>query len=212
MAADLIDYIAARTPQTFLQLAVEELEAAYAQAHREASTYEHPEHRRVQGQVRHYRQNAALRRAATHTGLVGVAASTDPRGEYYALVRAPGIVYGRISVNVTNRYPRAAKHRRAIAAINSRLEPITLDLFAPQPAQPEEGLGVFLVTINPGRREAQDIPAGIRVGVPYSNFKGWHLFEPVESVMAAYAPATDIEVPDLALVGLKKKLKEREAG
>lgn len=212
MTVDLMDYIVSCTPRNFLQLAVEGLEAAYSQAHREASTYEHPEHRRVQGQVRHYRQNEALRTAAQNAGLVGLAAQTDPKGEFYTLVSAQGIVYGRISVNFSNRIPRAAKHRRAIAALNSRLEPINFDLFSPPVDRGTEGLGVFLVTVNPHLRAPQDMPAKICVGVPFSNFKEWHLFEPIESVMAAFTAKTETTVPDRALVTLKKKLKDAEAG
>jgi hypothetical protein len=51
MADDLMQYIASRTPKNFLQLATESLEAAFVRAYREASTYEHPEYRRMQGQV-----------------------------------------------------------------------------------------------------------------------------------------------------------------
>lgn len=212
MTVDLLNYIVSCTPQDFLQHAIEHIEAAYSLAHREASTYESPEHQRVRGQIRHYRQNEALRTAAKHAGLIGLAAQTDPKGEFYTLVSAPGIVYGRIAVNFSNRIPRAAKHRRAIAALNSHLEPINLDLFSPPPERKTDGLGVFFVTVNPALQHQQDLPAGIRLGVPYSNFKGWHMFEPVESVMAAYSAVTEVAVPDLALVTLKKKLKGAEAG
>ena len=165
----------------------------------------------MQGQSRHYRQNEALRIAAHQAGLVGLATQTDPKGEFFTLVSTQGVVYGRISVNFTNKVPRAAKHRRAIAALNSRLEPVNLDLFSSPVIQSTDGLGVFLVTVNPHVRAPQDMPAAICIGVPYSNFKGWHLFEPIESVMAAYSVRTEIEVPDRALVTLKKRLKDAEA-
>ena len=210
MAIDLVEYIANRTPQDFLQRAIESLEAAYFHAYRDSETYEEPERRRIQGQIRHYRQNEALRQSAENVGMVWVAAETDPKGERYPLVSSKGVIYGRIGVNFTDRTPRFAKHRRAIAALNSRLEPINFDLFHPPVERPADGLGVLLVTVNPHPRASQEKPAGIRVGVPYSNCKGWHLFESVESVMAAYAPAVEIEVPDLALVQLKKKLKSSE--
>lgn len=210
MTPDLISYIANRTPKYFLQSAVEGLEAAYFQAYREASSYDEPELRRIQGQIRHYRQNAALRDAGNKSGLKSVAASTDPQGEKYTLVTTQGVVYGRLGVNYCDKTPRIAKHRKAIAAINSRLEPLHLDLFNPPPERPSDGLGVFLVTINPHPRQSQDMPAAINIGIPYSNCKGWHLFEPVESIMAAYASPVEILVPDLALVQLKKKLQSSE--
>lgn len=210
MAPDLIAYIANRTPQYFLQSAVEGLESAYYQAYRESSTYDDPEQRRIQGQIRHYRQNAALRDAGQKCGLLSVAASTDPQGEKYTLVTSQGVVYGRIGVNYSDRTPRLAKHRKSIAAINSRLEPLNLDLFNPPAERPADGLGIFLVTVNPHPRQSQDTPAAINIGVPYSNCRGWHLFERVESIMAAYATPVEILVPDLALVQLKKKLQSSE--
>lgn len=210
MTPDLVAYITNRTPQYFLQNAVEALESAYYQASREAATYDSPEQRRIQGQMRHYRQNAAFRDAGNKSGLNSVAASTDPKGEHYPLVMTKGVVYGRIGVNFCDRTPRMAKHRKAIAAINSRLEPVNLDLFNMPQERVADGLGIFLVTVNPHPRQSQDIPAGIKLGVPYSNCKGWHLFEPMESIMAAYAQPVEIAVPDLALVQLKKKLQESE--
>jgi hypothetical protein len=210
MTIDLVEYIANRTPKDFLQRAVESLEAAYFQAFREASTYEEPEQRRIQGQIRHYRQNQALRQSAENTGMSWVAAETDPKGERYPLVSSSGVIYGRIGVNFTDRIPRFANHRKSIAALNSRLEPINLDLFNASSKRPSDGLGVLLVTVNPHCRDSQEKPAGIKVGVPYSNCKGWHLFETVESIMAAYEPAVTMEVPDLVLVQLKKKLKNAE--
>src|SRR5690606_17193060 len=121
-----------------------------------------------------------------------------------------GVIYGRIGVNFSDRTPRIAKHRKAIAAINSRLEPIYFDLFNPPAERPSDGLGIFLVTVNPHPRQPQDMPAAIKIGVPYSNCKGWHLFESIESIMAAYASPVEILVPDLALVQLKKKLQSSE--
>jgi hypothetical protein len=38
------------------------------------------------------------------------------------------------------------------------------------------------------------------------------MFEPVESVMAAFTSETEEAVPDRALVRLKKRLKDAEAG
>ena len=210
MDLDLITYIANRTPQHFLQSVSEALDTAYFQAYRESLTYDEPERRRMQGQIRHYRQNEAFRDAGHKSGLATVSANTSPRGELFPFVATEGVIYGRIGVNFSNRTPRLAKHRQAIASANARLEPINLDFFKPTPEKLTDGLGILIVTVNPHINNPQDIPAAIKVGVPYTNCKGWHLFEPLESIMAAYASPVEIEVPDLALVLLKKRLADKE--
>lgn len=210
MDIDLISYIANRTPQYFLQSVSEALDTAYFQSNRESLTYDEPERRRMQGQIRHYRQNEAFRDAGFKSGLTTVSANTTPLGEQFTVVATDGVIYGRIGVNFTNRFPRPAKHRLAVASVNARLEPVNLDFFNQTPERLTEGLGILLVTVNPHINSPQDIPATIKVGVPYTNCKGWHLFESLESIMAAYATPVEIEVPDLALVLLKKRLAGKE--
>ena len=211
VAVDLIECIASRTPKKFFQLAVEGIESAYAQAERETQTYEQPERRRIRPQIRAYRQNAALRNAGQEAGLASTAADTSPKGEKYALVYSQDLVFGRVGVNFSDRIPRAAKHRSEIAALNDHLEPKSFDLFDDGPrVNTETGLGILLVTVNPHHRDAQDIPARIIVGVPYTNMKGWHLFEPVSSFFAALSESSELIVPDNAIVLLKKSLKRKE--
>lgn len=210
MEVDLIEYIANRTPKNFIQNTIESLEAAYHQAHNESSTYDAPELRRIRAQIRHYRQNKAFRDAGQKSGLNTYSAITSPKGESFPLVSLDGVTYGRIGVNFSNRIPRLAKHRKEIALVNSRLEPYTRDLFDKEVKQSAEGLGVFIVTVHPDNRAPQDMPASIKIGVPYSDCRGWHLFEPIQSFMAAYATPVEIEVPDLALVTLKKRLSGNE--
>lgn len=210
MDLDLINYIANRTPQHFLQSALEAIDTAYFQAYRESMTYDEPERRRIQGQIRHYRQNEAFRDAGYKSGLATVSANTTPRGELFPVIASEGVVYGRIAVNFSNKMPRLAKHRQAIASVNARLEPVNLDFFSATTEAKKDGLGILIVTVNPHKNASQEIPAAIKVGVPYTNGRGWHLFEPIESIMAAYATQVEIEVPDLALVLLKKRLSDKE--
>lgn len=211
MKLDLISYLASSTPALFFPRLVESLEAAYFDAYSHAKTFDEPERNRVLGQLRHYRQNFALRQAATDSALMAVAPHTDPKGERYSVVASEGIRYGRIGVPFNNSCPRVSKHRKTIAALNSRLEPINLDLFSPASPRPTEGLGCLVVTVNPSRAAEQSVPAAIMIGVPFSNLKGWHLFEPIEEVMAAANPAVEITVPDLAWVKLKKQLSDSES-
>jgi len=211
MKTDLIAYLVHRTPSDFLRIAVERMEAAYFAAHKHVEeNCDPPERPRVRGQLRHYYQNQALRVAAKDAGLSNVAAHTDPKGERYSLIASQDIRFGRISVHFRNNLPRPAKHRNVIAAVNSRLEPISLDLFNATASLPTDGLGVLIVTVHPPAGENQSVPKDFLVGIPYSNVKGWHLFEPVASVLAAYHAPVEIEVPDLAWVALKKRLRENE--
>jgi len=207
---DLIDYIVSRTPLLFWNRSVELLEAAYFEAHQHALTFEEPERRRMLGQLRNYRQNAALRDAGSAAGLIAAAPHTEPKGERYALIAAEDIRFGRVAVHFKDSRPRPAKHRTTIAALNSRLEPISLPLFGAAPVLPKDGLGCLIVTVNPPRYEPQSTPAAIMLGVPYTDLRGWHLLEPVASIIAAYHVAEDIKVPDLAWAKLKARLKATE--
>ncbi|WP_395006199.1 hypothetical protein [Undibacterium sp.] len=210
MKIDIIQYISSRTPRTFFTLANELLEAAYFQAHQHAMTFDDPEKRRVLGQLRHYRQNEALRNAGAQNGLIAVAAHTAPKGERYSLIASEDIRFGRIGVPVNNSTPRPSKHRKELSMLNARLEPVNLDLFNQKLLRPSDGLGCLIITVNPNPKDQQTAPADIKVGVPYTNMRGWHLFEPMSEIIAAYNPAVEIEVQDLAWVKLKKQLGDSE--
>ncbi len=210
MKIDIVEYITKRTPVSFFARANELLEAAFFDAYQHSETYEDPEKRRILGQVRHYKQNAALRAAGQAAGLITAAPHTEPKGERYSIVAAEDIRFGRISVPAHNRLPRFSKHRGAIAALNSRLEPVCLSLFDQPPVTPADGLGCLIVTANPHWRDVQSVPHKIIVGVPYSNMKGWHLFEPLSDVLAAYNQPVEIEMQDLAWAKLKKQLNGAE--
>lgn len=208
MKIDLISYIANRTPQGFVTKVVEELEAAYSQAFQHSETFAIKTRRRVLGQLRHYRQNDALLSAGESMGQLVSARSTSPAGEHYTFVSAQDIRFGRIAVPFNNRIPRPAKHRKAIAALNARYEPQNNDLFLPTQAPVSDGLGCLFITVNPAPGEAQSVPSSLMIGVPHTNLKGWHLFEPISEILAAYNPAQEIKVQDLAWVKLKKQLGE----
>jgi hypothetical protein len=207
---DLVEYIANRTPTVFITQATELLEEAYHAAHRHSETFDEPERKRVLGQLRHYRQNEALRAAAVKAGLMAAAPHTDPKGERYSIVVAQDIKFSRIGIPHNNNRPRASQHRKAIAALNSRLEPANMSLFSPLQNIPSDGLGCLLVTVNPHRRESQSVPAALMIGVPYTNLREWHLLEPLSSILAAQHPAEEIGVPDLAWAKLKKQLGDAE--
>lgn len=207
---DLIHYIASRTPALFFQRVVEETEAGHFAAHQHAATFESPERFRVQPQLQHYRSNEALRKAAADAGMTVAAPHTEPKGERFSLVASGEIRFGQICVPFENRFPRPAKHRKAIAAVNGRLEPAHADLFSGSNEPLPDGLGCLIVAVKPHRREPQSVPFGVMIGVPYSSLKDWHLLVPVSDVMAAYHPEEKIEVPDLAFATLKRRMGESE--
>lgn len=210
MGTDLIAYIASRTPQTFVMRAIELIEGAYFQAHQQSETFALPERVRVRGQLRHYRQNEALRTAGAESGLATVLLPGDPKGELFTIVAARDIWFGRTSVPFKDSRARRSKNRLEIAAPNYRLEPVDGNLFEPTPPTATEGLGCLIVTVNPARGDPQSVPAALMMGVPYTNLKGWHLFEPVVNLLGAYSPEVELKVPDLAWARLKSQLKSAE--
>lgn len=210
MKDQLIQYIASRTPALFFQQVVEEIETAHFVAHQAASTYEEPERFRVLPQLQHYGSNAALRKAAVVAGMEAAAPHTEPKGERFSLVACGEIRFGQICVPFNNCTPRPAKHRNAIAAVNGPLEPTQSDLFNGLKNPIPEGLGCLIVAVRQHRGQPQSVPFSVMVGVPYSNLRDWHLFVPVSEIMAAYHPAEQIDVPDLAFGKLKRRMGDSE--
>lgn len=207
----LLSYLTQRIPHHFVMQLPEALEAAYFDAHRNAEQRcAVPERGRVRGQLRHYYQNGALRSLAERLEIEASAEHTAPRGERYTKLAFEDIVMGRTAVHFSNKMPAPAKHRKAISALNERFEPSTLDLFDEPVERPLDGLGVLLVTVHPGKNQDQSVPSQFVVGVPYSNLKGWHLFEPFSSFLAAYNVAVTEDPVDMAFPTLKKMLKEAE--
>jgi hypothetical protein len=166
----------------------------------------------VRGQLRNYYQNGALRTLAERFNISASAPHTDPKGERYTRLIIDDLVLGRTAVGFSNRIPAPAKHRRALAAINQRFEPSTGDLFDNGLEPAREGLGVLIVTVHPPVGAEQSMPSHFVIGVPYSNLKGWHLFEPLHSFVAAYRPTVQQESVDIAFPTLKKILREAEGG
>lgn len=211
MKDDLIRYIANKLPISFLNLVSEHLEAAFFDAYKYAQTFDLAERARILGQLRHYRQNAALRKAATEAGLTATAPHTNRKGERFTLVTTDNLVLSRIGVPFHKYLPRPSKYKKTIAEMNQHLEPVQGVLLVPEPIRPPtNALGCLIVTINPSRLEPQSTPSNIAIGVPHSNLKGWHLFEPISKVLAACNAPQENPVPDLAWATLRKQLDEAE--
>ena len=209
----LMPYLASRIPVDFIRQLPEALEAAYFDAHRSAEQRcAVPERVRVRGQLRHYYQNGAMRGLAEQLGIDASAEHTSPKGERYTRVLFNDVVLERTGVRWSNKIPTPAKHRKTIAALNERFEPVTNDLFEPVKERATDGLGVLLVTVHPAPGKDQSVPSQFVVGVPYSNLKGWHMFEPLSYLLAAYEPAIKQQAVDLAFPTLKKILRRAEGG
>lgn len=209
----LMPYLTSRIPLDFVRQLPEALEAAYFDAHRSAEQRcAAPERVRVRGQLRHYYQNGAMRELAERLGIDASAEHTTPKGERYTRLTFNDIVLGRTGVRCSDKIPTPAKHRKTIAALNQRFEPYTVDLFEPVQDRITDGLGVLLVTVHPSVGKDQSVPNQFIVGVPYSNLKGWHMFEPLSSLLAAYEPAKEQETVDIAFPTLKNLLRQAEGG
>lgn len=214
MESTLISYITTRIPKEFFVRLPGELEGAYFQAFFDAEQKcGLPEQNRVRGQLRHYYQNKAMRDVGNAISIPTCSPHTDPKGERYTLLSLDQIAIGRTSVAFTDKRPPLAKHRKTIAAVNSRLEPTNFDLFSDSDVKPQQdGLGVLIVTVHPPKKSNQSVPSHFVVGVPFSNLMGWHLFEPIPSILAAYEPVTGAKPVDIAFPTLKRQLKEAENG
>lgn len=202
-------------PRDFLVKVMETLPSAYGQAFGAVTGIQPVLHaselRRLLPQQRHYSQNAAFRSCATELGLNAVLQSTAPKGEHYPVVVTGEVSIGRISVETSSKLPRLAKHRAMLACLNARFEAVNGDLFNPIVPREEEGMGAIVVTVNPPHHEAsQDSPLGIFLGIPFTNFKGWHYYAPFEDVISAYHEEVVQAQPDLAWAKLKTTLRNSE--
>lgn len=165
----------------------------------------------TRAQLRHYLQNDAFFTAAGDSGLHAVLQPAASGAEHFPLVIQPRVLLGRVGVMV-GRGMSKSKFRAELAAFNEVLEGQTGDLFSgwAQPTELER-LGVLLVTVNPPTHVAsQSTPLGIYLGVPFSNLRGWHYYEPLENVLALYHQEVQQAVPDLAFVKLKRQLRSNE--
>lgn len=210
----ILKLITRDVPRDFLVKVMEALPSAYGQAYgsvtRTTPELQGPEVCRLLPQYRHYSQNAAFRRCATDLGLSATLQATTPKGEHYPIVLAGEVVMGRIGVETSSRLPRLAKHRAVLACLNARFEAINGDLFDNVVRKTDDGMGAVVVTVNPPRHASQDAPLGIFMGVPFTNFKGWHYYAPFEDVLSAYHQEVVQDQPDLAWATLKKKLTKSE--
>lgn len=205
MAEDFLQRIVLNVPEAFWRRFSEGADESYFAAHKEASTYQPREQSRVRGQLRHHRLNEGLRNAAAVSRIEMLSPPSTAWSDWFNVAAAGEVRIARVALPFSNRIPRPAKHRRLVAAINTRFEPDSADFFDPLPPKPASGLGCLIVTVHPHRSQNQGAPAAVMLGVPFSDLRGWHFLEPISKVLAAYHPAVEQVVPDLAIVRLKKK-------
>lgn len=128
------------------------------------------------------------------------------------VVCSAGVKLSRIGIAADESYIRGAKHRTMLAELNESYEGYTPDLFSEyDKKQGDAGtLGVILLNINPPLSFAQDSMLGLRVIVPFTNMKDFHLNWSVEELLAHYNDEQKTAPDDKALPTLKKRLKEIE--
>jgi hypothetical protein len=204
-----VNLIAAQVPSAFLMALVEQIESSYFEAFRKTEDVDVPERWRLLPQQRHYLQNIGFRRAAAAAGVEHRIATARNTGEWYPVARCGHVHLARSAIEIRDHRVRPAQHRRALATMNRAFEPVNLDLFTgPSAPVAMAPVAALVLTVNPLRNASQSTPAEIMLGIPYSDLGGWHLLEPIHSLIAQYRPEVDIQVPDLALVKIRKRIEQ----
>ncbi len=208
----LINAIRQSTPKQFWMECDEYFPAAFKLAFDATRTIDEPWQPQTLGNLRTTRSHEALRRAARAAGLVEEASHTSPRGGRYCKVTTPDLALTTLVDKVgAKRPPRRTKYRKAIAEPNDYL----LDLFSEFEASSIEKnrkVGGFLkIVAPPSHHPAQDSPLGVYLWVPYSNFRGTHLYLPISALISGYdtLPASSAW-SDIAWPGIRQSLKKIE--
>lgn len=200
--------------------ATDELNAAYGMTHEilvNGLRIHRHELLRLMPQTRHYKLSSTLREVAEASGHEVFDLKADHSGENYVALRSGPLQLGRIGINQGSAIPRGAKHRALIAALNSRLEGVTHDLFSPTVHMlPSQTLGLLLVNINPKANLAQDRMIDLQIGVPFSDLSGWHYLQSCSKIISCYS-TMDVSIgtpkqkqPDKAIIRIKESIKEIE--
>lgn len=210
MQEELLQFIIQSTPKKFFEALHEKLPEAMTFARSDGERFPENERARLFGHAKNQRFNGAFREAAMLGGLGFAEGEKISKGECYTAYN-PFMVFGKANLKPLNRFPAPAVYRRAIARLNEPFEPDTPDLFIPQPIHRPgfDRVGCLILPVIPPRHEPN--LAGIYVGVPYSNLKDWHMYEPLTHVINAYQSAMPSEgLTDKAFAKLKKNLKRKE--
>lgn len=210
--------ISAHFPREFWVRLIDDLHASYGMAFHAANvTLGLHRHEMVRAlpQFRHYKLSTALRAVAEASGVEVADLQADHSGENYIVLKSGPLQVGRIGVNQGEALPRGAKHRTLISALNSRLEGYTPDLFAKDiPRLPSQTLGLLLVNINPKSTISQDQMVDLQIGVPYTDFSGWHYLKSCSafaSEVSTRPTAQSVEQTDGAVVRIKEAIDVIEA-
>jgi hypothetical protein len=170
--------------------------------------------RRMIGQHRHAYWESALLDAGR---AVELRSNTMPyvlgRPDGYSIVFAEHAWCGRAKLaNPEELLPDRA-YRRGLASGNIVLGRVQGDLFGGFPELPPEARPYVVVISGVDRFDLRR-PAFINIAIPTADLGGWIFNEPIENVMAAYAPSEKTEeksvevIPDRAEVQLKALKKK----
>lgn len=211
--------LVANFPRDFWISMLDNLSAMYGRAHDSMADglALHPHDLvRALPQVRHYALNSSMRKVGKALDIEVMDLKADNSGENYVVLRSGALQMGRIGVNQGAQIPREAKHRALIAALNSRLEGFTPDLFLPKVHRiPSSTLGILVVNVNPKATLSQTEMVDLQVGVPFSDLSGWHYLESCSVLLEKYVDgsvgADNVGQLDKAVVRLKHAIDEIEA-
>lgn len=212
----LISAICQSTPKQFWIECDEYFPAAFKLAFDETRPIGGPWQQTALGQHRTFRSHEALGRSARGAGLVEEASHTSPPGWRYCKVTTPDLALTALVDKVrAKRPPRRTKYRKTIAELNDWLQPVSWDLFSePEVSSIEKNgkVGGFLkIVAPPSHHPAQDSPLGVYLWIPYSNFRGTHLYLPISTLISSYdtLPANSVW-SDMAWPKIKQNLKQVE--
>lgn len=198
-------------PETFFRSLGEEIDAAFAQAHRlTAEKIAPPERRGALGQLRHFLAEDGFRSAGRAAGLNVHVPDTSPKGACYSVVERDGNFMIRSNVLSHCGQPRPTKFRRRWSTLNEWLSPWQIDLFDRNRPQPSPDNLCAMLVVTASKNGDPMLPAFAGVGIPSHDLSSWIKLSSIEDIIALYnAPAEQKDVPvdiaDRAVPKLKRK-------
>lgn len=211
MLHDPIARLVQAWPETFFRALGEEVDAAFAQAHRlTAERIAPPERRGALGQLRHFMAEDGFRAAGKAAGLNVHVPDTSPKGGCYSVVERDGNFMIRSNVLSHCGQPRPTKFRRRWSTLNEWLSPWQIDLFdrdRPQPST-DNMCAMFVVTVS--RNGDPMLPAFAGIGIPSHDLSSWIRLVSLRDIISLYnAPAeqkdASVDIADRAVPKLKRK-------
>ncbi|RJX68644.1 hypothetical protein DZ860_16760 [Vibrio sinensis] len=171
------------------------------------NNFTHIPKQRLRQQMRRYNIDEALCMSG------GIVCNTYPRGENYIVIDLDNVKVSHVEV-AHNKRIRDAAHRKLLSQLNTILEPIQIDLFdADKKTNFDSKLHAVIVVAHPAASESsQSTPNDIFITIPFSNWRGFHLFVPISEFILGYMNEEHHQpVFDMAWPTLLVEIKDEEA-